>query len=322
MERLGQQRRDALKAATLAALGLACARVVPVWAAEPERVSDAPALMARPIPRTGERLPVVGIGANFFDGTHPEDMAARRDVLLRLSKLGNAVVDTAQSYGQTEAQLGRLINELGIRDRLFIATKMPLGGDNRAPDAAIETSLTALRLQYIDLLNIHNLYRFDDYLPALRRAKEARRIRYLGVTSSALQLKQLQTLLKKHPVDFIQVGYSLGNRLAEPVIADATARGIAVLVGEPFGGRRRAESMFATVRDRSLPDWAAEIDASSWAQVMLKYALSLPGVLAVTPGTDSLAHLNDNLAAGHGRMPDATIRREMERYWDALKAGK
>lgn len=320
MEQLDQQRRDALKAAILAALGLACLRAVPVWSAPTK--ATAATMLRRKIPGHDEQLPVIGIGVNFFGGTVPDDLAVRRELMRQMAELDMAIVDTAQAYGQTETVLGGMLAELGVRDRLFLSTKLPLGGDAASGDAAIETSLRALRVQRIDLMMVHNLYRFDDYLPALERAREARRIRYLGATASVLQLNELKSRLRKHRFDFIQVGYSLGNRLAEPVIAEASARGIAVLVGEPFGGRRRAESMFATVRNRPLPDWAAEIDARSWAQVMLKYILSLPGVLAVTPGTDSLPHLADNLAAGYGRLPDASIRREMERYWDALRAKK
>lgn len=322
MKPTGLNRREVLQRGALATLGLLCAPGQQAFAALAGAPNAQTEMLRRPIPGQTERLPVIGIGLNFFGGIVPDDLLVRREILRRMSVLERPIIDTAQAYGRTEELLGQMIAELGIRDQLFLSTKMPLGGDATTGDAAIETSLRALRVQHIDLMMVHNLYRFDDYLAALNRAKDARRVRYIGATASVQQLSELKRRLAENRLDFIQVGYSLANRRALPLIEFAHEQGVAVIVGEAFGGRRAAENVFAMVKGVPLPDWAADIDAGSWAQVLLKYALSAPGVVAVTPGTDSLAHLDDNLKAGRGRMPDAALRREIENHWQFLRSKK
>jgi len=309
-------RRDALKVGIAAAAGAAFARPAGALAQE---IFDMP-LITKPIPSTGERLPVIGIGTNAFGVESEEQLAPLRDVLARLPELGGKVVDTAHAYGRSEQVIGRLTEELGNRDRLFIATKTPIRGDVSDPEATLAKAFEALRTDVIDLMQIHNLHGTDVLMPALIAAKEAGRIRYIGMsTSTDDQYEGLMDGMRRYPLDFVQVDFSIDNRSsADSVLRLAEERGLAVLANTPFGGRRNAASLFARVRDVPLPEWASDIDASSWAQVFLKYVVSHPVITAAIPGTTQVRHLLDNQAAARGRLPDEALRREIERFWDNL----
>ncbi|MET0290909.1 MAG: aldo/keto reductase [Steroidobacteraceae bacterium] len=293
---------------------LAAAALRPSFAAAPD------ALITRVVPSTGERIPVIGIGTNAYDVESPADLAERRDVLREMPVLGGRVIDSARGYGLSEQVLGKLIEELRNRERFFIATK-PVS----APQALavvdrklIDESFRSLRVDVIDLLQVHSLVRFDDLMPLLREYKQDRRIRYVGATTaSPSQHAQFLQVVRKHPLDFVQVDYSIANRdAARDLLPLAQERGIAVLNNVPLGGRNG--SLFPRLAGKALPDWATEFGATTWAQFLLKYNLSHPAITAVIPGTTTLAHLRDNQRAGRGRLPDATLRRRMETYWDAL----
>jgi len=274
----------------------------------------------RVIPATGERLPVVGIGANAYDVESAQDMAARRDVLREFPALGGRVIDTARGYGSSEAVIGQLLAELGNRDRYFIATK-PVSAPQAEADinhALIDQSFASLRVKVIDLLQVHSLVRFDDVMPLLREYKQDKRIRYIGATTAApRQHAEFLAVMRKHWLDFVQVDYSIANReAARDLLPIAQERGIAVLNNVPLGGRNA--SLFTRVAGKALPAFAAEFGAGTWAQFMLKYNLSHPAITAVIPGTTNVEHLRDNQAAGRGLLPDAAMRRRMEQHWDAL----
>jgi aryl-alcohol dehydrogenase-like predicted oxidoreductase len=266
-------------------------------------------------------IPVVGLGTNQYGSTDPEAMAPIRQVLRRMAELGGKVVDTAPSYGRgaSEEVIGTLVEELGIRDQLFLATKVT------APDGNVEEGLRQLnesfrklRTDTIDLMQVHNLRGTDAIMPVLREWKQEGRIRYLGVTtSSTRQHGALMETMRAYPLDFIQVNYSLGSRgAADEVLPLARDRGQAVLLNIPFGGRRR--SLFATVSGRELPDLAREVGADSWAQLFLKYLISHPAVTCPIPGTDDVVHLEDNMGAMRAPLPDQAWRRRVEEYWDGL----
>ena len=175
-------------------------------------------------------------------------------------------------------------------------------------------------MNVIDLMLIHNLHGLDQLMPAFIRAKKDRRIRYIGMsTSEEIQYAAQMEAMRRYPLDFIQVTYSIANRnAADAILPLAQERKMAVMVNVPFGGVGNTGSTFGRVKGRGLPDWAAEIDAESWAQVFLKYVVSHPAVTVAIPGTTQVQHLVDNQGAGRGRLPDAAMRREIERYWDAL----
>ena len=276
--------------------------------------------VTKPIPSTGERLPVIGLGTNQYRVESPEDMARFQEVLEKMVALGGSVVDTARVYGRAEVVIGELMQRIGQRDRFFIATKTPIAGKLRSPEIELQTSFDQLRMNVIDLMLIHNLHGLDQLMPAFIRAKKDGRIRYIGMsTSEEIQYAAQMEAMRRYPLDFIQVNYSIANRnAADAILPLAQERKMAVMVNVPFGGVGNTGSTFGRVKGRALPDWAAEIDAESWAQVFLKYVVSHPAVTVAIPGTTQVQHLVDNQGAGRGRLPDAAMRREIERYWDAL----
>jgi aryl-alcohol dehydrogenase-like predicted oxidoreductase len=282
--------------------------------------ADSLPLIKKPIPSSKEMVPVVGLGTNNFDVGEPADIAARKEVLQGMPGLGGSVVDTAPLYGRSEAVIGNLVAELGNRDRLFFATKvMSRDSDGADGKASIEESFRRLRTQRIDLMQVHNLAGVEQLIPVLQALKQAKRVRYFGITTSnPAQHPQMMEFMKRLPLDFIQVDYSIDNReVANSVLPLALERHVGVLINSPLGGRRGAASVFSRVANRPLPDWAAEIDAQSWAQVFLKYVVSHPAVTCALSGTTQLKHLDDNLRGARGRLPDAAMRARMEKYWDS-----
>jgi aryl-alcohol dehydrogenase-like predicted oxidoreductase len=308
-------RRRALQAGVAACLVAAARRGFASSAA-----ARADALVTKPIPATGERLPVIGLGTNNYSVTSAEDLAPRREVLRRMPELGGTVIDTAPAYGRSEIVLGDLMAELGNRDRFFLATKVTApDGDLARGRAILEDSFRRLRTTRIDLMQVHNLDGVDTLIPTLREMKDAKRIRYVGVTTSNdEQYPQLIAAMRQHPLDFIQVDYSIENRAAAAqVLPLAQERGLAVLINMPFGGRRSG-NLFPRLAGRELPPWAAEAGARSWAQFLLRYVASHPAVTCVVPGTHRVQHLEDNQAAARGGLPDAAMRSRMEEYWASV----
>ncbi|HVW68495.1 MAG TPA: aldo/keto reductase, partial [Steroidobacteraceae bacterium] len=226
-------------------------------------------------------------------------------------------VDTAWGYGDSEVVIGKLVKELGNRDRLFIATKTPMSGALPAGSAVVDQALRRLQTTRLDLLQVHNLHGLDELYPILVEAKQAGKVRYIGMTTSSPEQhpQMLQALRTRH-FDFIQVDYSIEDQDAESLLQVAREKGVAALINVPLGGRRG--SLLGKVKDRPLPDWAGQIDAASWAQLLLKYTIAHPAVTAVIPGTTKLAHLQDNELAGRGRLPDAAFRKRIEAFWATL----
>jgi aryl-alcohol dehydrogenase-like predicted oxidoreductase len=275
-------------------------------------------VITKAIPATGELLPVIGLGTNQYSVTAPDEIAARREVLQNFPQLGAKVVDTARSYGEAEAVIGNLVKELGNRDQLFLATKTPIRGDLAAGDGELQLALQRLHTDRIDLLQIHNFHGIDALFPRLLAWKQAKKIRYVGITTSNdEQYPQMLDAMRKLALDFIQVDYSIDNRGAEDQILPlARDQGIAVLINMPLGGRRG--NVLAKLAGKPLPAWAADYDATSWAQLLLKYDVAHPAVTAVIPGTSKLTHLKDNQLAGRGRLPDAAGRKRLEQFWATL----
>lgn len=274
-------------------------------------------ILLKPIPSTGEKLPVVGIGTRDYEAETPELRAELKEVLRQFPELGGKVVDTATGYrrGASESLIGELTAELGNRDHLFLATKVAARGRQAGLDQ-IEQSFRRLRTDRIDLIAVHNLRDTSIQLENLRQLQQERRIRYVGITtSSERQYEEFESVMKTQELDFIQVDYAIDSRESgDRLLPLAADRGMAVMVNMPFGRRR----LFSAVNGLELPDWAGEIDCTSWAQVFLKYIVSHPAVTCVIPGTRSVKHLLDNILAGQGRMPDASMRLQLEQYIDEL----
>ena len=286
----------------------------------PLAAADAPSLITRAIPSTGERLPVMGIGTNAF---RDANFAELRAVLKRMHELGGRVIDTAALYGESEGVIGRALAELGLGKQMFLATKFNAPGignwrpEQISAEDSFERSVARLKSGVIDLMMIHQLDSVELIMDTLLKYKRSGRVRYVGITTaSPEEHPRLIQYLKTYPLDFVQVDYSLGNRdAASSVFPVAVARKIAVMVAVPLGGRR--SSLLTGVSSRQLPAWAADFDAASWSQFFLKYVVSHPAVTCAIPGSAKLPHLEDNQAAGRGRLPDAATRRKMEEFWDS-----
>jgi aryl-alcohol dehydrogenase-like predicted oxidoreductase len=278
--------------------------------------ADQPVL-TRAIPSSGEKLPVIGLGTNRYGVTEAGELASRRGVLRRLPELGGSVVDTAPAYGRSEEVIGRLVSELKNRDRLWLATKVTASGGGAAEGRKmLDESFRRLRTERLQLVQVHSLHGVREMLPVLRELKKAGRLSYVGVTTSRDdQYTELLEVMRKEPLDFIQVDYSISDRnAADKILPLAADRGTAVLVNLPLG---RGNAL-GKVKGRALPDWAAQIDATSFAQVFLKYVVSHPAVTVAIPGTTKAEHLEENLGAARGRLPDAAMRRTIEKFFDAL----
>jgi aryl-alcohol dehydrogenase-like predicted oxidoreductase len=279
--------------------------------------TDKAALLTRAIPSSGEKLPVIGLGTNRYGVIAADEIASRRDVLRRMPELGATVIDTAPAYGQSEEVIGRLLGELKNRDRIWLATKVtaPSGqaGDGRK---MLEESFRRLRTDRLELVQVHSLKGVAEMLPVLREQKQAGRVKHIGVTTSRdEQYPELLEVMRRETLDFVQVDYSISDRnAADKVLPLAASRGTAVLVNLPLG----RGNVLAKVKDKALPDWAAQIDATSFPQLFLKYVVSHPAVTVAIPGTTKVEHLEDNLGAARGRLPDADMRKRIEKYFDGL----
>jgi aryl-alcohol dehydrogenase-like predicted oxidoreductase len=281
-------------------------------------------LITRAIPSTGERLPIVGLGssATFARVARSEDVSALRAVLGKMVELGGTVFDTAPAYGASEEVAGRIAQELGIAKQLFWATKLNVagwGGGSADPAAArrqLEASFRRAGKPAIDLVQVHNMGDLRAQLPILRQYKQKGRVRYIGVTTTVeRQYDDLVQLMRHEPLDFIGTDYAIDERHAEQTILPlARDRGIAVLVYAPFGRTR----LWQRVKGRTVPDWAREFDANSWAQFFLKYVASHPAVTAITPATSRPANMADNMGGAAGRLPDAAMRKRMIQWVEEL----
>ena len=310
-------RRDVLKLSAAAA-GASLLDVGTAFAA------GAP-LITRAVPKTGEMLPVVGLGssATFARVARSEDATALRDVMKTMVDGGGRVFDTAPSYGASEEVAGAIANELGIRDRIFWATKVNASGrdfkakaDPKAAQAMLEASFKKFNLEKIDMIQVHDVADVATHLPLIKELKAAGRIRYIGITSTREnQYEELIGYMKNEPLDFVGVDYAVDNREVEKEIFPlAQEKGIGVLNYVPFGRTR----LFARVKGRELPEWAAEFDAKTWAQFFVKFCISHPAVTVVTPATSNPKNMLDNLGGGVGRLPTADHRKRMIALIDGL----
>ncbi|MGI9341248.1 MAG: aldo/keto reductase [Gammaproteobacteria bacterium] len=301
-------RRELLQAtAYSAALGLV-----------PGTRAFAEALRTRPIPSTGEALPVVGLGTSrVFDvdiDAEPAELAACRDVLNALVESGATVVDSSPMYGKAEAVSGVVAADLGVTDRVFWATKVWTNGRDKGIEQ-MQASMQLFGTEQIDLMQVHNLRDWREHMPVLREWKQEGRIRYIGITHSrAKAFDQVEAVINETDLDFVQLNYSLAERDAEkrllPLCAD---QGIATLINRPFA----RGALFRQVGDRDLPAWTTEIGVESWAQFFLKFVLSHSAVTCAIPATRKADHMLDNVAAGFGPLPDDAQRRAMIDLIDA-----
>ena len=280
-------------------------------------LAQAGPLIRKKIPSTGETIPIIGIGtARRYEEIHTEaEKAPLRDTLRQFKELGGTVIDSSPTYGTAEAVVGDLVDELKIRDSLFLATKVSTSGRQAGIDQ-IQQSFKRLRTAKIDLIAVHNLRDTKTQLQTLRELKQAGRIRYIGITTSfENQYPEFEQTMKAETLDFIQVDYALDNRNADKRILPLAAdRGTAAMINLPFGRGR----LFNAVQGKKLPEWAAEFDCKTWAQFFLKYIVSHPAVTCAVPGMAKAEYVVDNLGAARGGLPDTAMRRRMEKFIDGL----
>ena len=297
-------RRDFLRTTAATALAARLARSA--------RAAQAPAqiMHTRPIPSTGEQLPVIGCGTwRTFDAG--DDTARRRElaeVLRVLFAAGGSVIDSSPMYGSSEAVAGALLAESKTRGRAFIATKVWTEG-REAGIAQMEQSMRLWQTDRIDLMQIHNLLDWRTQLATLRDWKAAGRVRYIGITHyTSGAFPQVEAVLRAERLDFVQINYAADDRDAEArLLPLAAERGVAVIVNQPFGGG----SLLASLKQRPLPAFAQDLGCTSWAQLLLKFVLGNPAVTCVIPGTGRREYMIDNVHAGIGDYPDSAMRKRI-----------
>jgi len=269
-----------------------------------------------PAARDGQSVPVIGMGTwNTFDvGTSADERAPPAEVLQAFYRAGAQVIDTSPMYGNAEAVTGDLVQQLGKQNTTFYATKVWTSGREKGA-AQIEQSLRLLKTPRLDLLQIHNLVDWRTHVPTLRALQADGRVRYTGVTHYTVSAHaDLEAALRAERFDFAQFNYSIGTRAAEErLLPYCQEHGIGVLINRPF----EEGALFTQVRNRKLPGYAPEIGVRSWAQFFLKFIVSHPAVTCVIPATSRVTHMQDNLQAGFGPMPDAKLRERMARDFRA-----
>lgn len=268
-------------------------------------------LLQRTIPRTAEKIPVIGLGTwETFDVASSQHALLKdlTEVLKVFSAKGASVVDSSPMYGFSEKNVGQLSTELNINQKLFVATKVWTSGKEQG-EKQINTSFDLLQRKQLDLLQIHNLVDWQVHLKTLRRLKENGKVRYIGITHYLENAYgEMEKIMRTEPIDFIQVNYNVLDRESEvKLLPLAQERKIGVLINQPFGYGK----LFQRVKDKPLPAWVRDIDCQSWAQCFLKFIVSHPAVTCVIPGTGNPAHMIDNLGAGLGRLPDAKQREQL-----------
>ena len=274
-------------------------------------------MLTKSIPSTGEAMPVIGLGTwqTFDIGDDAAELAEREEVLRILFAAGGRMIDSSPMYGRAEAVVGALLERMQARRQAFLATKVWTSGE-AAGIAQMRASMTKLASPTIDLMQIHNLVDWRTHLKTLRAWKEKGTFRTIGITHyTPSAFGELMAIMRAEAIDFVQLPYSLAAREAEArLLPLAAERGIAVIPNRPFDGA----SMFARVKGKPLPGWAADIDATSFGQIFLKYLVGNPAVTCAIPGTAKPSHMRDNVGAGLGRLPDATQRAAIRAWWDAL----
>lgn len=303
------ERRKLIKAATAAGLS---SLLIPGRSPASEHL-----IAQRPIHSSGEMLPVIGLGTYqaFGVGTSASEREPLRKVLRQFAGKGGSVIDSSPMYGRSEGVVGDLSAELSLRPRLFMATKVWTSGQQSGIDQMNE-SFRRMRVDVMDLMQIHNLVDLQTHAKTLEQWKESGKLRYTGVTHyRASAHDALERIMQQRKFDFSQFNYSIVEREAEArLLPAALDTGTATIINRPFA----AAGLFSRVRGVALPSWAAEFDCKSWAQFFLKYIVSHPAVTCAIPATSKPKHLVDNMMAGYGRLPDEALRKRMRDLVDNL----
>ncbi|RJQ76461.1 MAG: aldo/keto reductase [Desulfobacteraceae bacterium] len=270
----------------------------------------------RPIPSSGELLPVIGMGTwQTFDAGDQTAGGDLAEVLKAFFENGGTLIDSSPMYGRAEAVVGDLLKATGNRDKVFAATKVWTDGRQSGIEQ-MQQSMQRMGVDVMDLMQVHNLRDWQTHLPVLKEWQQAGRFRYIGITTSHGRYhEEFEPIMRAEPLDFVQFTYNVEDReVEERLLPLAADRGIATLINRPFRGSR----LFQRVKGKALPEWSSEFDCRSWGQYFLKFILAHPAVTCVIPATAKLNHMQDNMAAGFGRLPDAAMRKRMLAYYESL----
>ncbi len=278
---------------------------------------ESPDTITRPIPSSGERIPVIGMGTwqTFDVGRSSSDRTRLRGVLQTFFARGGRLIDSSPMYGRSELVVGELLPQIKPRPPVFSATKVWTPG-KRLGVMQMEASQKLWRVPRFDLLQVHNLVDWEGHLETLKQWKANGRVRYIGVTTShGRRHDELERIMLREPLDFVQFTYNLADRSAESrLLPLARERKMAVILNRPLDGG----NLFERVRWKSLPPWAAEFDCTTWSQYFLKFVVSHPAVTCAIPATSQVGHMAENMGAGSGRLPDAPMRARMASHYSAL----
>ena len=288
--------------------GITASCLWPIGAAGAQSKNESATMLTRPIPSSGEKLPVIGLGTWQTFDVDPAQSAPLAEVLRTFVKLGGRLIDSSPMYGRAEQVIGDLLTKLKLRDSLFLATKVWTRGQQAGIDS-MERSFARLQTKTIDLMQVHNLVDAQTQLRTIREWKAQGRFRYLGVTHyEAGAFAEVAKILAREKLDFVQINYSImGREAEEKILPLAQERDVAVIVNRPFGGG----NLFSRVRGKPLPDFAAEFDCTSWAQFFLKWIVAHSAVTCAISATNNIQHLEDNMRAGVGKLPDGKVRQRM-----------
>lgn len=282
--------------------------------------ASTPDLITKAIPSSGEALPVIGMGTSrtFDVDASDEAIGPLKAVLENFFEAGGSVIDSSPMYGKAESRVGDILKELQPRPPVFAATKVWTEG-REAGIAQMEESARRMAVERFDLIAVHNLVDWKTQLDTLKRWKDEGKVRYIGITTShGRDHEEFLHVMRNEPLDFVQFSYNIDDRVAEEALLPTAAeRGIATMINRPY----QRGSLFGMTRGRDLPDVAQDIDCSSWGQFFLKFIVGHPAATCVIPATSKLRHMEDNMQANFGRLPDAAQREEMLRVFSALQAG-
>jgi diketogulonate reductase-like aldo/keto reductase len=305
----GLDRREAIVALTAAAAAAATGRLGAA-------TETADPILTRKIPSSGEAIPVVGLGSwrTFNVGDDPQGRAECVEVMRRFFARGGRMIDSSPMYGSSQAVIGHGLGRLGRPATLFSAEKVWTSGAEGP--AQIEATRRLWGVERFDLMQVHNLQDWERHLPYLFEQKAKRRLRYVGITTShGRRTAEIERIVATQPIDFVQVSYNVRDRELEArLLPLAAERGVAVIVNRPFA----EGELIQELEGRSLPPWAAEIGCANWPQFLLKFAVSHPAVTCAIPATSQPAHLDENMGAARGRLPDEATRRRMVAYVESL----
>jgi diketogulonate reductase-like aldo/keto reductase len=295
-------------AATGATAAFRPARAFAYPPAEPSR----PALVTRPIPSSGEALPLVGLGSwiTFNVGDDPAGRDSCAEVMRAFFAGGGRLIDSSPMYGSSQEVIGYGLKKLGITNpkELFSATKVWISSGAKGPEQ-IEESRRLWNVPRFDLLQVHNVMAWEEHLPTLFAMKKAGKLRYVGVTTSdGRRHDEIEKIMRSQPIDFVQISYNVLDReIEDRILPLAQEKKIGIICNRPL----RRGDLIRRVEHAPLPPWAAEIDCANWAQILLKFIVSHPAVTCAIPATSRVDHVRQNVGASYGRMPDQALRRRI-----------